>query len=329
MTVDHILGVDLAKNWMDCVHHASGAYLRIENNAQGFKALFKWLQRQNIAPATTLIVMEHTGLYSFLFEGFLHRKAVAFVKVPALQIKRSMGLQRGKSDKVDAQRIAAYGYEKRERLEAEAPRSAALQQLQRLQATRKRLVETRAALRCSLKEYQHIGLPKKDPVIAAQQAVIKTLDTQIEKLEKEIKEQVAKDAAVEKNVSLLKTIPGVGQVLAVETVVKTANFTRFSKPKKFCCQAGTAPFAHTSGSSLKGKTKVSPLADKALKTLLDLAAKCAIQYDKELKTYYQRRVQMGKSKMSTINIVRNKIIYRMFAVVKRGTPFVENYLQAA
>jgi len=66
-----------------------------------------------------------------------------------------------------------------------------------------------------------------------------------------------------------------------------------------------------------------------MKSLLDLAAKSAIQYDKELKDYYLKRTAIGKSKMSTINVVRNKIIHRMFAVIKRQTPFVENYLHVA
>ena len=77
------------------------------------------------------------------------------------------------------------------------------------------------------------------------------------------------------------------------------------------------------------KPRVSHLADKQMKTLLDLSAKSAIQYDKELKEYYLKRTQNGKSKMSTINVVRNKILYRMFAVVKRQTPFTESYSQAA
>ena len=65
-----------------------------------------------------------------------------------------------------------------------------------------------------------------------------------------------------------------------------------------------------------------------MKTLLDLSAKTVIQYDKELREYYLKRTQNGKPKMSTINVVRNKILYRMFAVIKRQTPFIENYLQA-
>ena len=60
-----------------------------------------------------------------------------------------------------------------------------------------------------------------------------------------------------------------------------------------------------------------------------MGARTAIQYDKELKEFYKRRVASGKSKTSSLNIVRNKIIYRMFAVVKRGTPFIKNYLQTA
>ena len=66
-----------------------------------------------------------------------------------------------------------------------------------------------------------------------------------------------------------------------------------------------------------------------MKTLLDQSAKSAIQYNKELKNFYQRRIAIGKSKKSTINIVRNKILSRMFAVIKRQTPFIEDYLQTA
>jgi transposase len=89
------------------------------------------------------------------------------------------------------------------------------------------------------------------------------------------------------------------------------------------------PFEHSSGKSVRRKTRISHLADKEMKTLLDQSAKSAIQYDKELKSFYQRRIAIGKSKKSTINIVRNKILYRMFAVIKRQTPFIENYLKAA
>ena len=64
------------------------------------------------------------------------------------------------------------------------------------------------------------------------------------------------------------------------------------------------------------------MANKHIKSLFNMAAFSAIQADSELKAYYQRRIEAGKSKMSTINIVRNKLIHRVFAVIKRGTPYV-------
>ena len=140
---------------------------------------------------------------------------------------------------------------------------------------------------------------------------------------------VAMSPSISRNQFLLQSIKGVGKVLSVATIIKTKNFTRFTNARKFACFCGTAPFEHTSGTSIRRKTRVSQLADKTMKSLLDLSAKTAIQYDKELRDYYLKRTSKGKPKMSTINIVRNKILYRMFAVIKRQTPFVENYLQAA
>ena len=92
--------------------------------------------------------------------------------------------------------------------------------------------------------------------------------------------------------------------------------------------AGIAPFEKQSGTSLNTKSRVSHYANKKMKVLLNLAASSAIQADPELKTYYNRRIENGKSKMSTLNIVRNKIVHRIFAVVKRGTPFVPLYKHA-
>ncbi|MCK5705403.1 MAG: IS110 family transposase, partial [Cyclobacteriaceae bacterium] len=88
---------------------------------------------------------------------------------------------------------------------------------------------------------------------------------------------------------------------------------------------GIAPFPNTSGTSIRGKTKVSNLANKKIKSLFDLCAKSAIQHNPEMKAYYNRRLEEGKNKMSTINIVRNKLLSRIFAVVNRQTPYVDGY----
>ena len=327
--VQHIVGADLSKKTIDLFCHLFNKHIRIENNQSGYKGLLKWFQQNQINDSDLMIVMEHTGLYSFCFEKFLHEHRISFTKINALAIKRSIGLVRGKSDKIDAKRIAQYGYEKRSRLIADVPTSSELQRLQLLHSTRARLVKQRAALENALKEYHNIGLPKQDPIMQTQTRLVRNLNKEIKKLEAEMNNIIKNNPSLQQNDRLLQSIKGVGKILAIATIIKTKNFTRFSNARKFACFCGTAPFENTSGTSIKGKTRVSHLADKDMKTLLDLSAKTAIQYDKELREYYLRRTANGKSKMSTINIVRNKILYRMFAVIKRQTPFLENYLQAA
>lgn len=329
MKVQHIIGVDLSKKSIDLVCHLFKSHLQIENNDAGFKNLLRWLRQQKINPSETMIVMEHTGLYSYCFESFLHKHQVVFCKVNALAIKRSMGLVRGKTDKIDAARIAAYGYEKRETLTTDIPVSDALKRLQMLHSTRDRLVRHKASILCAVKEYRHIGISDKDIIIQSQLQLIKSFEKQIEKLMVQIEKIIEEQEPLKQNYHLLQSIKGVGKVLALNTIIKTNNFTRFANARKFACFCGTAPFEQSSGTSIKIKARVSHLADKRMKTLLDLSAKTAIQYDKELREYYLKRTEAGKSKMSTINVVRNKILYRMFAVIKRQTPFLENYLQAA
>jgi transposase len=321
----HIIGADLSKRTIDlfCYSH-----LRISNNNVGFLQMMKWLKEQNIKTSEVIIVMEHTGLYSYCFENFLFKHSIGFTKVPALEIKNSMGMVRGKSDKMDAKRIAAYGLDRRNKLIIEPVSSKELQRLRLLYTARQRLVRHKAALLNASKEYNNIGLTANDPVMQSQIRLIKSFEKEIAKLQTQMDAIVNSNPSLKQNQCLLQSIKGVGKVLSIATIIKTRNFTRFATARKFACFCGTAPFEDSSGTTIK-KTKVSHLADKTMKTLLDLSAKNAIQYDKELREYYLRRLEKGKSKMSTINIVRNKILYRMFAIVKRGTPFVENYLQTA
>ncbi len=329
MKLQHIIGADLSKKSIDLVCHLLKSHIQIENSVTGFKNLMQWLRQQEINPSETMIVMEHTGLYSYCFEKFLHQHQMAFCKVNALAIKRSIGLVRGKTDKLDAARIAAYGYEKRDKLIIDVPASDALKRLQMLHSTRERLVKQRASLTCAIKEYRHIGIAEKDVLMQTQLQLIKNFNRQIEKLMTEIESIIDQQEPLKQNFHLLQSIKGVGKILALTAIIKTYNFKRFANARKFACFCGTAPFEHSSGTSIKKKSRVSHLADKQMKSLLDLSAKSAIQYDKELREYYLKRTEGGKSKMSTINVVRNKILYRMFAVIKRQTPFLENYLQAA
>lgn len=328
MKINHIIGADISKKSIDLFCHGLHEHLKIKNDVSGFKKMQLWLTKFELVTKDLVIVMEHTGYYSYHFEGFLHQNQVGFCKVSALAIKKSLGLVRGKTDKIDAGRIARYGYEKQDMLRMEMPVDATLHRLQILNSTRSLLVKQRSSLTCAVKEYRVI-LDEKDPIILGQLKLIRELTGQIKSLEKKMKELLIKPGPIAENFRLLIGIKGIGLIVATATLIKTNNFTRFKNRKKFSCFCGSAPFEYSSGTSIKKKTRISYLADKSMKTLLTQSAKTAIQHDKELKEYYERRTQMGKSKKSTINVVRNKLIHRMFAVIKRQTPFIPKYQKTA
>ena len=119
------------------------------------------------------------------------------------------------------------------------------------------------------------------------------------------------------------SVIGVGPVIAIKCIVETDNFTKFDNPRKFSCYCGLAPFPYQSGSSVKGRTRTHFLRDKSLKAILTKGAVTAIQYDPQINTYYNRKIQEGKHRMSVINAVANKLVLRIFAVTKREIPFVK------
>lgn len=255
---------------------------------------------------------------------------MSYTAVSGLEIKRSLGLVRGKDDKSDATNIALYGYRLRDELEPSQIPTEALQSIKRLLRLRKRLVRQRAGFKASLKEHKRVLKVKDNQVFfEVQEKVLKELSKQIVKIEKAMDTIIKENKELTKMYKLITSIKGVGAQTALYMIVYTQGFTQFETWRKFASYCGTAPFPNSSGTSLKGRTKVSHLANKEIKALLSCCATSALQYSPEMKQYYNRRLDQGKNKMSTINIIRNKLLARIFAVVERGTPYVNTLKYAA
>lgn len=324
-----VIGVDVSKATLDICFKPSGLTMQISNDRTGFINWYR--QSRKIIGSVTgvMVIMEHTGSYSSRFEKFLRSKAIEYCKISALQIKRSLGVIRGKNDKVDAARIAEYGWLRREQLKAEEPCSEHILRLKSLLGLRSKMVRERSGYICRLKEVSNVGeYSKSDPIIRMHQRLIANLTTEIKLLEKQIRELIKDDKELKQTSELIRSIKGVGEIVATHMICYTNNFKRFNQARKFNCYAGLAPFKYESGTSIRGKARVSHLANKEAKTLLNLAASCAIRCDRELKKYYQKRVAEGMKKMSCLNIIRSKIVARIFAVAKRQTPFVDLSLAA-
>ena len=261
---------------------------------------------------------------------FCAAKGITFSRVPGLEIKKSMGMQRGKNDKKDAGRIALYGYEKREKLQIQNPCSSSVERLKLLLTQRAGFVNERTAVNQRMKHIiAMMVLKSSDPIIKNYQKHVASLNKRVAEAEVQIQQLITGNDDLHQNFELITTVPGIGKVNAWMLLACTENFTRFSNGRKFGSYCGIVPFEHMSGTSIRGKSRVSHMANKQIKASLTLSARAAVNHDPELKAYYERRKLLGKHHMSILNEVKFKLVLRVFAVVNRATAYINRELLAA
>jgi len=321
----NIIGVDISKNTID--FHCHGHQFTPEpvgNNLKGHRQFERWIKlKVSKQKEEVLIVMEYTGIYTYNLERFLGDRGWNYVKRPALDIKRSTGIQRGKSDTADARMISRYGWLNRDVLKPHQPMNDNLVALQQLLSYREKLVSDKASHQVRLKELkEQLSDKLHEKISQSSQFIIDMLTLEIKELDRTINNHVAEDESLQRNFELLTSIRGIGPIIAITLIVVTENFTRFDSHRKFACYCGIAPFTYTSGTSIRGKTRVSQLANKKVKALLTLAVFTAIQHDQDLKIKYEQKRKEGKPAMSVINIIRAKLVERIFTVINRQTPYI-------
>ena len=152
---------------------------------------------------------------------------------------------------------------------------------------------------------------------------LKILTTDIKAIESEINELIMSSPALKKSYELLHSITGIALVNATIMILCTNNFEGITNARSFACYCGVAPFEHSSGTSIRGRTKVSNLANKRMKADLTNAARSAIVHDPEMRIYYKRKRAEGKEHGLSSGVFLLTIITRAFAVIKRGIPFVK------
>lgn len=319
------VGVDLSKEKFDALFRFDSEdqqHRVFDNNKKGIERFVSWLEKQKgFKFKKTLICMEHTGLYSReLVKAMVSIEADVWVESP-LQIKKSLGFLRGKNDKIDSGRIAYYAEKYSDKARLVQSNNDVLQKLQDLLSARDRLIKTKGQLQRPLNELKRIDKATYQDLIKINRPVINQLTKSLSQIKKEIQAVINSDEIIKRQYLLVCSVKGVGMVLGVQLMVYTHGFTRMQNGRQLACYAGVAPFEHTSGSSVRGRTHTSNFANMTLKSTLHLAAISSIQHNPDLKKYYKRKVAEGKSKMCVINAVRAKLLYRVLAVVKRGTPY--------
>lgn len=329
-----VIGIDVSKLkldvWlMDNPENKGQQHFVVPNNDKGIKQIFSEIRKRSFDIGKSLFCFENTGVYSMPLSFLLSRKGYDYWVVPALEIKRSKGISRGKNDKIDSRDIAFYAHTHFHKLKLNKLPEKELLQLKVLFAEREKLVKV-IGIMAMTKENEGF-LPKEiiKETIRINAKTLTYLRSQLKEIETRISSIVKENEKINNQVELVKSVPGIGQQTALYLVITTKCFDAFEDWRKMACYSGIAPFDHSSGSSIRGRTRVSPLANLKMKSMMQMCVLSAIKRDTELKEYYKKKKEEGKNPMLVMNNVRCKILARVFAVVHRGTPFVNTQKFAA
>lgn len=324
------VGIDISKLKLDVVvisteSTSSVEHFIVDNTQKGVKAIITLLVKRKIDLTTTLFCCENTGVYTFPLSAYFSEKHLDYCIVPAIEIKRSKGIARGKNDKTDAKDIAMYSIRNIDKLQLSTIAEKEIQQLRLLYTEREKIVKSLLLFGASKENKAFTTKEIYKTVSLVNSKTIKALNSSLKIIETKMKIIIKNHAELNQQLELIKSVPGVGQQTAVYLIIATKGFKAFTCSRKFACYAGVAPFEYSSGSSVRGRTKVSNMADKKMKSLLQMCALSAIKYDPQLKEYYNNKKEEGKNGMLVLNNIRCKLISRVFSVVNRQTPFINTY----
>lgn len=325
---NYLIGIDISKLTLDValLHQSTPKivnYLKVSNNLNGLKEMIKWIRKQQIDPLDCLFCCENTGIYTIPFSSFMSENGMFYWIVNALEIKRSKGLVRGKSDKSDAKDIAIYALTNYHKYKHVSMPEKEIQKLKLLLTERTKVLKALSLFKATGENQSFIPKDVLAVVNKSNKKIIDDLEKCLNTIESKMMAIIEESHDLSTKLDLLVSVPGIGIHTAMYLLITTKGFTAFENWRKMACYAGVAPFEFTSGTSVRGKTKVNPMADKKMKSMLQMCVLSAIRNDAEIKLYYEKKKAEGKSSMLVMNNIRCKLLARAFAVINRGTPFVK------
>jgi transposase len=308
-------GIDISKAVFD-VTDSKGNYHQFENHHKGFATFVKLLDDSSHC------VMEATGYYHYRLAYFLQESQIRVSVENPLSVKRfiQMKLSKIKTDKSDSKLICEYA----KQVDLKLWQGHSKHQIECLQITRLLSVYTKQStmLKNKIHGEEVLGNPSLFVVRSLKRSLkstkkeMKTLEEKLLKLVKELHQDL---------LTRLETIPGIGRKTAIMLIVLTDGFKRFTSASELCSYSGLTPMIRQSGSSVKGRARISKIGNKKLRNLLFMCSFNACKYNKACRELYERIVAKGKSKKLALIAVCNKLLKQAFAIAKSGLIYDETY----
>jgi transposase len=319
------LGLDIAKLKFNACLLREGGKLRhkvFTNNPDGFAQLAAWLSGQGVECVHAC--MEATGTYGDSLATYLHEAghAVSRVNPAAVKAYAQSHLSRTKNDRVDAALIAGFCSERRP--PAWAPPAPELRELQALVRRLDSLVEMR-----TMEENRLSSGVTVEAVRASVEEHLAYLAEQIRRTEKLIRGHIDSHPGLKHQRELLDSIPGIGEATAAALLAEVPDIKQYRSARQVAAFAGLVPRERQSGSSVRGRVRLSKIGNARLRKALYFPAITALRCSPFFQQWAEGLRQRGKSKMAVIGAAMRKLIHLAYGVLKTGKPFDPEWAQRA
>jgi transposase len=319
------LGLDLAKLKFNACLAREGGKLRhkvFPNNPDGFAQLSGWLSQQGIKRVHAC--MEATGTYGDSLAAYLHGAghAVSRVNPAAIKAYAQSHLSRTKNDRVDAALIAGFCAERRP--PAWHPPPPELRELQALVRRLESLVEMR-----TMEENRLSSGVTVEAVRESVEELIAHLAEQIKRTEALIRSSIDSHPGLRSQRELLDSIPGVGEATAAVLLAEVPDLKEYRSARQVAAFAGLVPRERQSGSSVRGRVRLSKIGNARLRKALYFPAVTALRCSPFFQAWADGLRARGKSKMAVIGAAMRKLVHLAYGVLKSGKPFDPEWTQKA
>ena len=311
------LGLDIAKlKFNACLIRDAGKLRHkvFPNTAAGFAQLSDWLTRQGVGRAHACL--EATGTYYEALATHLHEHGhvVSVVNPAAIKAYAQSHLSRTKNDRVDAALIAGFCAERRP--PAWQPPAAELRELQALVRRLDSLVEMR-----TMEENRLSSGVTVAAVRSSLEDSIAYLSEQIRRTEALIRSHIDSHPGLRRQRELLDSIPGVGEATAAALLAEVPDIKQYKSAREVAAFAGLVPRERQSGSSVRGRVRLSKIGNARLRKALYFPAITALRCSPFFQAWAEGLRQRGKSKMAVVGAAMRKLVHLAYGVLKSGRPF--------
>jgi transposase len=317
-------GIDISKAGLDVVYGTASLsrYVKLSNDVKGIHQLLNILLQAEPEREAILVCCEHTGSLMDKLASILKGEGIFLWAVhPLLLSYYSTELNRFKTDKADARKLFTYAMTNRAVAVSYHLPSTSARQLRELFICRKNLIQTRAAYQCRISDHQQLSSCDA-LVMQVEKQLIMILSAFIKSIEKAIREAIASDQKLKRMYQILTSIPCIGPVTAWHLMFITDSFEKFSNAKALAAYIGCAPYPKRSGTSVKGKDKVSKKAYRPLKVDLNQGIVSVCTTPGQLfYNYYQAMIEQNKHHLYILNAIKNILLKLAFKLIRSNTLF--------